>query len=127
MDEVKTGSRTDIRRPPAVPEVDGQTVRTLQIDSEHVCELSEGEFGIGTKVEVAAKYGTNPCVHPKQEEFRIQASANSYANLPPPQFLLDLTFHLAHLFRGRRGVGQGSSACGRWRGFQYSNSGGKPQ
>jgi hypothetical protein len=108
MDEVKTGSRTDIRRPPAVPEVDGQTVGTLQINSEHIRELSEAELCIGTKVEVAAEDRTNPCVYSNQEQFRIQAAAKSDANLPSPQFLLDLTFHLAHLFRGvaRRRAGQ---------------------
>src|SRR4030095_11205984 len=97
-----------------MPETDGQAIGPLQIDSNHVREFPEAEFHVGTQVKVAAEDGANRTGHSKQEDFRIQASANSYAELPSAGFPLDIVLQSRQFFRRRSYVGWGLSLRCWW-------------
>src|SRR4030095_3385915 len=69
--EVKARSRANISGPPAMSYVNRQTIRTFEIYSDHISELSKSELYIGSQIEVATENGTNSCVYANQENLGI--------------------------------------------------------
>jgi hypothetical protein len=71
MNEIETRPRTDVGRPPAVTEVDGQAVGPFQIDSKHISEFAESELHVGAQLEIAIKDRTNPSMQSNQKKLWI--------------------------------------------------------